>query len=157
MSTPARIVIERSYRATQQELWELWTTKEGFESWWGPEGFRVEVSKIEAREGGALHYAMIADTPEMVKAMKEMGQPSSTDTRGRFEKLEPRHRLVLEHTIDFFPGVPPYENTIVAEFVPAGEHTRMIVTLEPMHDAETSGMQKEGFTSQLTKLDRRYA
>lgn len=157
MPTQARIVIERSYRATPQELWELWTTKEGFESWWGPEGFRVEVSKIEARAGGALHYAMIADAPEMVKAMEEMGRPPSTETRGWFAALEPRRRLVLKHTIDFFPGVAPYESTIVAEFVPAGEHTRMIVTLEPIHDAETSGMQKEGFTSQLTKLDRRYA
>jgi uncharacterized protein YndB with AHSA1/START domain len=31
-----KAVIERTYRATVQELWELWTTKEGFESWWGP-------------------------------------------------------------------------------------------------------------------------
>jgi hypothetical protein len=34
---------------------------------------------------------------------------------------------------------------------------RMVVTLEPLHDEEFSGMQAEGFTSQLTKLDRRFA
>jgi uncharacterized protein YndB with AHSA1/START domain len=31
----ASIVIERTYAASAQELWDLWTTKAGFESWWG--------------------------------------------------------------------------------------------------------------------------
>ncbi len=33
---------------------------------------------------------------------------------------------------------------------------RMIVTLSPMHDANFTQMQREGFTSQLSKLDKRY-
>ena len=70
-----KVVIERTYRARVEELWELWTTKEGFESWWGPEGFRVEVHALEARVGGTLHYDMIADAPEQIEAMKQMGQP----------------------------------------------------------------------------------
>ena len=32
----AVIVIERTYRAQVEELWALWTTMAGFESWWGP-------------------------------------------------------------------------------------------------------------------------
>src|SRR5262249_45090874 len=44
-----KIVIERTYRATIEELWELWTTKEGFGSWWAPEGFRAVVHAVEAR------------------------------------------------------------------------------------------------------------
>ena len=44
------VVIERVYRATIDELWALWTTKDGFESWWGPEEFRVEVLTFEARQ-----------------------------------------------------------------------------------------------------------
>jgi uncharacterized protein YndB with AHSA1/START domain len=44
-----RIFLERTYRAAVQELWELWTTREGFESWWAPEGIRTHVHAIEAR------------------------------------------------------------------------------------------------------------
>ena len=47
-ATSQKFVIERTYRASVDELWELWTTKEGFESWWPPEGFRAEVHAIEA-------------------------------------------------------------------------------------------------------------
>jgi uncharacterized protein YndB with AHSA1/START domain len=31
-----KLIVERTYRARPEELWALWTTKEGFESWWGP-------------------------------------------------------------------------------------------------------------------------
>ena len=57
----AKVVIERTYRAQIKDVWDLWTTKAGFESWWGPQGFRVEVQTLDARVGGALHYEMIAD------------------------------------------------------------------------------------------------
>ena len=55
--TRAGIVVERTYRARVEELWELWTTKEGFESWWGPQDFRADVHTLEARPGGAPYAA----------------------------------------------------------------------------------------------------
>lgn len=100
----AVVVIERTYRARIEELWALWTTKAGFESWWGPEGFRVEVHVIEAREGGAVEYDMIADAPEAIAAMKAMGQPLSHGTRGTYAVFRPHERLRLVHVIDFVPG-----------------------------------------------------
>lgn len=152
-----RIKIERTYRATLQEIWDLWTTKEGFESWWGPVGFRVEVRALEARVGGALHYDMIAATPEMVAEMKKLGQPASHETRGTFTELQPLERLAVTHVIDFIPGVAPYNSTISVELLRQGAHVTMRVFLDPMHTDEYTAMQEEGFTSQLSKLDERYA
>lgn len=155
--TKANIVIERTYKTRVEELWDLWTTKEGFASWWGPQDFRADVHTLEARLGGALHYDMVADTPEMVAAMKKMGRPPSHETRGTFTEFKPHERLVLTHVIEFLPGVKPYDNTMMVEFFPAsGGRVRMVVTLSPMHDANFTKMQQEGFTSQLTKLDKRY-
>lgn len=152
----SKIVIERTYRARIEDVWELWTTKEGFESWWGPQGFRAEVQAIEARAGGSLHYEMIADAPEMIAAMKQMGQPISHAVRTRFTEVKPHERLVLTNVIDFLPGVEPYENDITVDFSTMGDSVRMVVTLEQMHSAEFSKMQLEGFSSQLTKLDTRF-
>lgn len=152
----ASVVIERTYRARVEELWELWTTREGFESWWGPEGFRVEVHAIEPRVGGTLHYDMIADSPEMVQAMKAMGQPTRTATRGRFTELVPLESLAISHVIDFLPGVAPYENTIRVQLFASGPDVRMVVTLQPHPDPRMTGMAVDGFTSQLGKLDRRF-
>jgi uncharacterized protein YndB with AHSA1/START domain len=155
-TTRAKMVIERTYRARVEELWDLWTTKQGFESWWGPQDFRVEVHTLEAHLDGRFHYDMIADTPEMIEVLKQMGRPSSHETRGRFSEFRPHERLAITHVIDFLPGVRPYESTIAVAFVPSGESVRMVITLDPMHDEEFTKMSIMGFTSQLTKLDRRY-
>ena len=152
-----KVVIERMYRARVHELWDLWTTKDGFESWWGPDGFRADVHTIDARLEGVLHYRMVADAPEQIAAMRQMGRPLSHEARARFTMFQPYDRLALTHTVDFLPGVPPYEITMTVEFFPAGDRVRMVVTLDPMHDEEFTRMSAMGFTSQLTKLDERFA
>jgi uncharacterized protein YndB with AHSA1/START domain len=86
----AKVVIERTYRVRIEDLWELWTTKAGFESWWGPEGFRVEVHALEARAGGALEYDMIAHAPDAIASAwanrcpteHADGSPSSSRSSG---------------------------------------------------------------------------
>ena len=45
---------------------------------------------------------------------------------------------------------------MVVEFQELGDSTRMVVTLDPMHDEATTRMSEKGFTSQLGKLDRRF-
>jgi uncharacterized protein YndB with AHSA1/START domain len=152
----ANVVIERTYRADIEEVWALWTTKEGFESWWGPQGFRAEVQEIDARVGGTLRYEMIADSPEMIAAMKQMGQPPSHLARSRFTELTPNSRLVLTNVVDFLPGVAAYESHIAVDFTSQGDSVRMVVSLDAMHSDEFTKMQEQGFTSQLTKLDARF-
>ena len=152
----AKVIIERVYRARPDELWALWTTKDGFESWWGPEGFRAEVHTLEARVDGLLHYDMIADAPETVAAMTKMGQPLSHPVRARFSELRAPTRLAILNVIDFLPGVEAYEASIGVDLLPQGDSVRMVVTLDAMHDEAFSRMQEQGFTSQLTKLDRRF-
>ncbi|MGK3968371.1 SRPBCC domain-containing protein [Sorangium sp. So ce118] len=153
----ASFIIERTYPASVSELWELWATKDGFESWWGPEGFRVEVHALEPKENGLLHYTMIADAPEMVEAMKRGGHPTSNEVRARFSAFSPQKTLTITSIIDFLPGVEAYESIIDVLFTPLAHGAHMAVTLHAMHDAQTTGMQREGFTSQLKKLDKRYA
>lgn len=152
----AKVIVERTYRAGVQELWDLWTTKAGFESWWGPEGFRVDVHALEPRAGGKLEYDMIADAPDAIAAMKSMGQPVSHNTRGRFVEFAPHQRLTLVHVIDFIPGLEPYDSTIEVDFSALGDQARMVVTLHPHRDPHWTKMSVMGFESQLKKLDSRF-
>lgn len=152
-----QLTIERTYSAPLDKVWGLWTTKDGFESWWGPQGFRVQVGELDAREGGALRYEMMAATPEMIAEMERMGQPPSHSVQARYAGFKPRQHLVITSVIDFLPDVAAYENRIAVDFSAEGPHVRMVVKLEPMHDPEMSRMQQQGFTSQLTKVDARFA
>ena len=152
----AKLVIERTYRARIEDVWDLWTTKAGFESWWGPQGFRADVQTLDARVGGILHYEMIADSPEMIAAMKQMGRPASHATHSRFSELKLHERLVITSVVDFLPGVEPFEGDITVDFSVASGTVHMVITLDTIDSDEFTRMQKEGFTSQLTKLDKRF-
>ncbi len=157
MSKGSEIVIKRTYKASLEDVWALWTTKEGFESWWGPQGFRAQGSLLEARPGGTLKYAMIAATPEMIAAMKAQGQPPSHGVSSTFTEVKAMERLVLSNVIDFIPGVAPYEADIRVDFSAGGGTVTMVTTLSGMHNEEFSKMQEEGYSSQLTKLDTLFA
>jgi hypothetical protein len=52
--------------------------------------------------------------------------------------------------------VKPYESTVLVEFFRLDDAALMVITLHPMHDDEFTRMTVEAFTSQLTKLDRRF-
>jgi uncharacterized protein YndB with AHSA1/START domain len=151
------VIIERTYSARLDELWSLWTTQRGFESWWGPQGFESKVHSIEPRSGGILHYELCARTPEQIAELQRLGRPTSHEEWTRFTELKPRERVSLTTVIDFLPGVKPYEHTITADFSRSDDGIHMTVTLEPMHNEEFTELTTVGFNSQLSKLDERFA
>jgi uncharacterized protein YndB with AHSA1/START domain len=146
------IRLERTYEAALEDLWYLWTTKEGFESWWGPQGFRVEVHKLDLRVGGELVYDMIASDPEQIEFMRRMNMPLSHGTHGKFTAITPLQRLEISHLIDFIPGVKPYANDTRVEFFPDGKSVRMVITSDRHQNDEWTQRATQGWESQLTKL-----
>jgi uncharacterized protein YndB with AHSA1/START domain len=162
----AAVVIERTYRAPPEELWALWTTKAGFESWWAPEGFRIEVHVIEAQLGGALVYEMIAEAPQAIAALREAerrgfvvaaaDQPAALAPRSRFAEFEPYTRLVLMTAMEPTSGIPPYDHMIEVDFLSTGGRTSMVVTLHPHPEADRMTIAVAVFNIQIARLDRRF-
>jgi uncharacterized protein YndB with AHSA1/START domain len=147
-----RITIERTYQAGIEDIWELWTTKEGIESWWGPEGFAVQVRKIDLRPGGQLLYAMTATAPAQVEFMKKAGMPLTTEARLTYTEVVPQRRLAYVHLADFVPGVEPYDVATVLELHSNEQGVRMVLTFDAMHDEHWTRMAAMGWESQLGKL-----
>jgi uncharacterized protein YndB with AHSA1/START domain len=132
--TVDRIRIERTFDASAQTLWELWTTPAGIESWWAPDGFAVEVSKLELEPGGELIYTMTATAPQQIEFMRSSGMPLATESRKTFTELDAPTRLAYSSLVDFVPGVEPYEHLTVIDFSPAGERVEVVMTVYLMHD-----------------------
>jgi uncharacterized protein YndB with AHSA1/START domain len=146
------ITIERTFSAAIEDVWELWTTADGIESWWGPDGFRVKVKTLELRPGGALHYDMIAVAPDMVAYMKKAGMPVSVETHATFTEVTPHTRLAFDHVVDFVPGVEPYDTTTIVALAARGADTHLTLTVEAMHDEEWTQRAVMGWQSELGKL-----
>jgi uncharacterized protein YndB with AHSA1/START domain len=150
--TGKRVTLERVYRADAQDVWDLWTTKEGIESWWGPGGFAVTVRTIDLRPGGELLYAMTAIDPPQVEFMKKAGMPLTTECRITFTEIVPRRRLAYVHLADFIPGVDPYDVATVVELHELGGDVRMVLTFDAMHNDEWTERATMGWESELGKL-----
>jgi len=155
--TQKRITLERVYRADIQDVWDLWTTREGIESWWGPGGFAVTVQALDLRPGGELHYSMTAVDPPQIEFMRKAGMPLSHKARITFTEVAPLRRLAYVHLADFIPGVDPYDVATVVELQPTAEGVRMTLTLDPMHNEEWTQRAVMGWESELGKLETRLA
>jgi len=147
-----KITLERIFRATVREVWELWTTKKGLESWWGPEGFETMVRRLEVRPGGKFEYEMTATGPEQVEAMKKADLPLTSRAHGIYGEVTPRRRLGYRTVADFIPGVKPYEIGAVIDFHIVPQGVRLTVTEDVMHNEEWTRMSETGMSSSLDRL-----
>jgi uncharacterized protein YndB with AHSA1/START domain len=150
-----RIALERVYRADLQEVWDLWTTKDGIESWWGPGGFAVTVRKLDLRPGGELLYAMTAIDPPQIEFMKKAGMPLTQQLHVTYTEIVPLRRLAYVHLADFIPGVEPYDVAAVVELQRVAEGVRMILSFEAMHNDEWTERAVMGWNMELGKLEAR--
>jgi uncharacterized protein YndB with AHSA1/START domain len=151
-----RVKLERTFAAEVEELWELWTTPEGLESWWCPEGFRVEVRRLEPVVGGQMECVMTADGSEQKDFLKKAGLPLQTLNRLTLTEFVPMRRLAYMHLIDFVPGVPPYEVAVEVDFAPVEGGATMTVTMDAMHSDWMTEAAKMGWESQLARLEARF-
>lgn len=149
----AQFSIERTYAASIDEAWALWTTKTGIESWWGPEGFDVTVISLDLRPGGQLIYLMTAMAPEQVAFMKGAGMPLSTECRVTYTEVSPPNRLAYKTLTDFVPGVTPYDVATVVELRATADGVKIIITFDAMHDDLWTERARAGHESQMRKLD----
>lgn len=147
-----RVSIERTFDATVAQVWELWTTKDGIESWWGPDGFRVEVRELDLRTGGRMAYAMIATAPDQIEFLRKAGMPLTNECVMTFTDVDHHRRLAYRHLADFIPGVQPYEvaHEVALEETPRG--VRMVLTFDAMHDEQWTHMATMGWENELDKL-----
>lgn len=85
-STPAKdaIVIERTFNAPIDLIWQMWTVPDHLKNWYGPQGFTVSVAEWELRVGGKRRVCMEMQTPDGKMEIWTMGE---------FTELVPQERL----------------------------------------------------------------
>lgn len=149
-----RITLTRTLDATLAEVWAMWTTPEGLTSWWGPDGFRVEVRALDLRPGGVLRYAMIAHEPDKIAFMEAHGMPTVTETAIRYVAVDAPRRLAYVNLVDFVPGHPTYEVATLLELREVAGGVHLTLTFDAMHAPEWTERARMGWEQELDKLDK---
>ena len=150
-----QFVIDRTLKAPTEKVWKMWTTKEGLEKWWGPEGFTAVVAHLDVRVGGRFEIIMTAVLPEIIAQLKAAGVGASSAAKGDYTLVEVNRKLAYTNAIDFVPGIEPFTtNTVVEISALPGGGTRLIVTNDALHDEQWTLMATMGWKQQLGKLEK---
>ena len=125
------VVIERSFDAPVDLIWQMWTDPEHFKAWYGPDGASIPVAKMDVRVGGTRLVCMEMQTP---------GGPMQMWFTGEYREVVENERLIYtESTADEngnvvspsdlgMPDGHPSTTEIRVELEDVGSHTRMVMT-----------------------------
>lgn len=150
--TRPRHTLTRTYAATLEEVWAMWTTPAGVESWWGPSGFAVTVRSMDLRPGGALHYVMTAVEADKIAFMKRAGMPVATEATVHYTVVSPPRLLAYVHLVDFVPGVATYDVNTVVELAEVEGGVQLTLHFDAMHEELWTQRARMGWTEELGKL-----
>ena len=84
------VVIERTFEATVDLIWQMWTQPEHFKKWYGPKGFTIPVAEMDVRVGGKRLVCMEMQRPD--GSMKMW-------TTGEYMEIIPNERLVYTESM----------------------------------------------------------
>ncbi len=142
------IHVKREFDANPGLVWKAWTTAELLDQWWAPRPYRNQTQKLDFREGGFWHYAMIS--PE----------DQTHWCRFDYEKIDDQKSYTgLDAFCDEAGNINPDFSRMHWENVFSGSAARTTVnitisvdTFETLEKILEMGF-REGFTMGLDQLD----
>ena len=84
------MVIERTFDAPVDLVWQMWTDPDHFAAWYGPEGATIPVAKMDVRVGGTRLVGMEVQTP---------GGPMQMWFTGEYREVVENRRLVYTESM----------------------------------------------------------
>lgn len=80
---PQTLLLERSFQATAERVFEAWTDPELLKQWWGPPGSVVTAVEVDLRVGGRYRLAI------------RQGPHTTYHVSGTYQTVDRPHRLVF--------------------------------------------------------------
>jgi uncharacterized protein YndB with AHSA1/START domain len=125
------VVIERSFDAPAELVWQMWTDPEHFKQWYGPDGVTVPVAKMDVRDGGSRRVCMEMETPGGLRRMWFTGEYREVAENQRLvytESMSDESGNVLSPADLGMPPGHPATTEVTVELHDLGGRTKMVLT-----------------------------
>lgn len=125
------VVIERSFDAPVELIWQLWTVPAHFAEWYGPAGARIPVAKMDVRVGGSRLVRMDLQTPDDAMTMWFTGQYLEVVENKRLvftESIADENGNILSASQLGMPEGHPTTTEVQVELEALGRRTKMVLT-----------------------------
>ncbi|OXS75789.1 SRPBCC family protein [Domibacillus enclensis] len=150
------LIMERIVAAPRDLVFQVFSSSDHVEAWWGPAGWETENRQFEFKPGGVWHYCMRCTD-------KDQGDFYGMESWGKgvFHEIVPPEKIVYTDYFSDEQGseskeMPSTHSTILFEEI--GEETKLIfrsryASEEALQQVMDMGMV-QGFSSQLEHLDQ---
>jgi uncharacterized protein YndB with AHSA1/START domain len=125
------VVIERSFDAPVELIWQMWTDPEHFKAWYGPDGATIPVAKMDVRVGGARLVGMQVQSPGGPMQMWFTGEYRDVVENERLvytESMSDEDGNVLSPSDMGMPEGHPTTTEVRVELEDVGGRTKMVMT-----------------------------
>jgi len=154
-TTENALVIERTFDAPREQVWQAWTDPKQTVRWWGPRNFTAPAAKIDFRVGGK--YLLAMQSPDF-----NDGKPIWSC--GVYREIVPLERIVCTDCFADEKGniVPaseygmegdfPLEMIVTVTFEDVDGKTKMTLRHEGLPAGEHSAGANVGWNESFDKL-----
>jgi uncharacterized protein YndB with AHSA1/START domain len=150
--SPSSVVIERSFDAPVELIWQMWTVPEHFAAWYGPSGATIPVANLDVRVGGTRLVGMDVTTPNGPVRMWFTGQYLEVVENERLvftESMSDENGNVRSPSEMGMPAGHPTTTEVRVQLQDVGGRTRMVLTHVGVAEGSPGAA---GWTMALDKL-----
>ena len=125
------VIIERSFDAPVDLIWQMWTDPEHFAAWYGPAGATIPVAKMDVRVGGTRLVCMEMQAPGGPMQMWFTGEYREVVENERLvytESMSDENGNVLSPSDMGMPEGHPTTTEVRVELEYIGGRTKMVMT-----------------------------
>jgi len=125
------VMIERSFDAPVDLIWQMWTDPEHFAAWYGPAGATIPVAKMDVRVGGTRLVSMEVQTPNGPMQMWFTGEYREVAENERLvytESMSDEKGNVVSPSDMGMPEGHPTTTEVRVELEDVGGRTKMVMT-----------------------------
>jgi uncharacterized protein YndB with AHSA1/START domain len=130
-SSQDAVMIERTFDAPVDLIWQMWTDPEHFAAWYGPDGASIPVAKMDVRVGGTRLISMQVQTPNGAMQMWFTGEYREVVDNKRLiytESMSDENGNMLSPADTGMPDGHPTTTEVRVELEDVGGRTKMVVT-----------------------------
>ena len=124
-------MIERSFDAPVERIWQMWTVPEHLASWYGPDGATIPIANMDVRVGGRRLVCMDVTTPNGPMRMWFTGHYLEVVENERLvftESISDENGNVLSPAEIGMPDGHPTTTKVHVQLQDIGGGTKMVLT-----------------------------
>lgn len=151
--TSSGIVVETTFDAPVEKVWQVWTEPASIQKWWGPSHYTAPIIQNDLRVGATFLYSM--------KSPKDQ----TTWNTGRYTEVVLHKKIVSKMSFSDETGTPISaeqaglpgnwrdEMTVIVDFTPQGKRTHVRVQEDGI-PLLMSLFAKMGWEQQFVKFEK---